>query len=106
MFGLPTLSGDWQGGTDDMSNQEEEEGSVTGWAREVAFAYAESTTHRSKHPEPVTVFMVRSWWHRSECCRVPGRMLRNICSPHTQALILYNHLFQTKEELSADPYGK
>ena len=49
VFGLPTLSGDWQGGTDDISYQEEEEGSVTGWTREVAFACTESTAHSSKH---------------------------------------------------------
>lgn len=33
VFGLPTLSGDWQGGTNDISQQEEEEGSVTEWTR-------------------------------------------------------------------------
>ena len=108
VFGLPTLSGDWQGGTDDISYQEEEEGSVTGWTREVAFACTESTAHSSKHRthrEPATVFVVRSWWPRSQCCRVPGRMLRNICTPRTQALILCNRLCQTIKELSADPYG-
>lgn len=38
VFGLPTLSGDWQGGTNDISQQEEEEeSSVTEWTRKVAF---------------------------------------------------------------------
>lgn len=43
VFRLPTLSGHRQGDTDDISNQEEEEGSVMGWASKVAFGYAEST---------------------------------------------------------------
>jgi len=49
VFGFPTLSGDWQGHTDDIPNQEEEESSVMGWMKEVAFAYAESTARSSKH---------------------------------------------------------
>lgn len=109
VFGLPTLSGDWQGGRDDISNREEEEGSVTGWTKEVAFAYAESTARSSERctdQGPATGFVVRSWWLRSPCCRVSGRMLRNIWAPRTQALILCNRLCQTIKELSVDPYGK
>lgn len=67
---LPALSGDWHGGTDDISNQEEEEGTVTRWMREVAFAHAESTAHSSENPahqEPATL-CGENWRPRSQRC--------------------------------------
>lgn len=105
---LPALSGDWQGGTDDISNQEEEEGTVTRWMREVAFAHAERTAHSSENParqEPATL-CGENWRPRSQRCRVPRRVLRNVHAPFPQALILCNRLCQTIKELIADPYGK
>ena len=47
VFRHPTLSGDWQGSTED-DNFNQEEGSVKGWTKEVAFACAESTALSSK----------------------------------------------------------
>lgn len=84
MFGLPTPSGDWQGGTHDIPNleEEEEEGSLTGWTREVAFTYAESTAHSSKH-------CTSDFLHGTKLVAQigvrqsprEGGLLRNICSP-------------------------
>lgn len=102
---LPALSGDWQGGTDDISNQEEEEGTVTRWMREVAFAHAERTAHSSENParqEPATLCGENS----DHSAAVPRRVLRNVHAPFPQALILCNRLCQTIKELIADPYGK